>query len=132
MRADLLDAGVDASPGPALTPIVLLLPEEIVQRLLDIKGVEAALLAGPQGHVLACAGGTDPERLAAVAAFVGGEASSLGLGLSLGSFRRVSVQMGRQRIIVLPFGQGFAGLRIAETAVLETVCAEIHTLLGRK
>jgi predicted regulator of Ras-like GTPase activity (Roadblock/LC7/MglB family) len=111
--------------GEVLSP-----SDEIVRRLRGIRGVQASILAGANGEVLAHAGDGDPERLAAVAAFVGEAAASIGQPLSLGALRRGIVVMAGHRVVVTGFGSEFAGLRIADEAAVDQVCGEARSLLG--
>lgn len=104
--------------------------DQIVRRLQALGGVREALLSGTNGEVLAHAGEGDPERLAAVAAFVGEAAANVGRPLSLGGFKRGIVVLGGHRVVVTGFGSGFAGLRLADEVAVDKVCGEARNLLG--
>ena len=82
------------------------------------------------GEVLAHAGEGDPERLAAIAAFVGEASADVGRPLGLGETRRSVVSLGGHRIVVARFGRGFVGLRLGSEAAVDLVCAEAKSLLG--
>jgi len=105
-------------------------PDEILRRLGAIDGVEGALLSGPAGEVLASLGENEPERLAAVTAFTGGAADEVGELLSLGALRRVVVDQGRERDLVVKLGNSYLGVRLGEQAAIERVCAQARNLLG--
>ena len=72
----------------------------------------------------------DPERLAAVAAFVGEAAANVGRPLSLGGMKRGIVVLGGHRVVVTGFGSGFAGLRLADEVAIDKVFGEARSLLG--
>jgi predicted regulator of Ras-like GTPase activity (Roadblock/LC7/MglB family) len=117
--------------GRALAPEGDLSPSDrVVRRLRAIAGVQEALLSGRNGEVLAHAGDGDPERLAAVTAFVGEAAVNVGRPLSLGELRRGAVALAGHRVVVTAFGSGFAGLRLAAEASVDQVCSEARGLLG--
>ena len=104
--------------------------DQVVRRLRAIDGVQAALLAGRNGEVLAHSGIGDPERLAALAAFVGEAASNIGRPLALGELKRGIVVTGGRRVAVAEFGGVFAGLRLSDEAAVDRVCSEAHGILG--
>jgi predicted regulator of Ras-like GTPase activity (Roadblock/LC7/MglB family) len=104
--------------------------DQIVRRMQALGGVQEALLSGTNGEVLAHAGEGDPERLAAVAAFVGEAAANVGRLLLLGGMKRGIVVLGGHRVVVTRFGSGFAGLRLADDVAVEKVCGEARSLLG--
>ena len=118
-------SGRTLSPEEDLSP-----SDQIVRRLRTIAGVQEALLSGRNGEVLAHAGDGDPERLAAVTAFVGEAAVNVGQPLALGGLRRGVVTLAGHRIVVTAFGSGFAGLRLAAEASVDQVCGEARGLLG--
>ena len=114
------------SPGhEALAP-----PEALVRRLKGVKGVRDALLAGPNGEVLTHAGESDPERLAAICAFVGGATLGIGRDLGFGELKRAVIQLGRNHVLVTRFGSDFAGIRFEDDASVDQVSSEARSLLG--
>lgn len=118
--------GGGAPDAEALSP-----SEALVRRLKAVNGVRGALLAGRNGEVLAHAGESDPERLAAISAFVGGVALEVGQDLGLGELKRAVVRLGRYHVVVTAFGGDYAGLRVEDDAGVDQVCTEARSLLGR-
>jgi predicted regulator of Ras-like GTPase activity (Roadblock/LC7/MglB family) len=136
-RRLLGQGGLPAGQTPAAEPrsaapgaLAASLPDELLLRLKAVKGVEAALLCGPAGEVLAHQGEADPERLAAIAAFVAGVAVEVGRPLALGGLKRAVVEIGPERVLVAGFGSNLLGVRLGEHASVEQVCAQARAFLG--
>lgn len=102
----------------------------LVRHLRGIPGVEAALVSGWNGEVLAEEGTEQPEALAALATFIGSAARQVGAPLGLGTFRRAVVQVGPRRHLLLRCGDSWAGVRLAEGARPEQVCSDARPLIG--
>jgi hypothetical protein len=114
-----------ALPGGSESPL-----DELVGRVAGLAGVREALLTGVNGEVLSHVGEGDPERLAAITAFVGQAASGIGLPLDLGEPGRSVVSLDGHRVVVARFGHGFVGLRLGGDAAVDVVCSEVKFLLG--
>ncbi len=84
---------------------------DVLSRLCAIDGVEGAVITASDGVVLAAnMPGSDGEREAAVAVFVGAAAQQMGNSLELGNLTQATVTLKARRVLILAKPDRYVGL----------------------
>ena len=115
------DEEIDEEPGMS----------NVIEALRAVEGVEGVVVCSPGGELLGEAVSSDPVRKAAVTALVGQRSRRLAYILNVGEPKRVFLTGPGGRLLVVPYGEDYAGVWISQRSSPEATADEVRTVLRR-